>query len=85
VEAVKEGRVDHRGRERREQVTRLDERVHRLVDIADEDHRGVGAHGVAAPCEGALRLKKEEGLPFLHAWVIINSLLQFQISGAVYV
>ena len=42
VEAVEEGRVDHRLRERGEQVARLDQRIDRLVDVADEDHRGVG-------------------------------------------
>ena len=53
VEAVEEGRVDHRLGERGEQVARLHQRIHRLVDVADEDHRGVGVDRVTATGERA--------------------------------
>ena len=51
VEAVEEGRVDHRFWERGKQVARLDQRIDRLVDVADEDHRGIGVDGIPATGE----------------------------------
>ena len=51
VEAVEEGRVDHRLGERGQQVARLHQRIHRLVDVADEDHRGIGVDGITATGE----------------------------------
>ena len=32
-------------------MARLDQRVYRLVDVADEDHRRIGVHLVATPGE----------------------------------
>ena len=51
VEAVEERRVDHHLGERGEEVAGLDQGVHRLVDVADEDHRGVGVDRVTATGE----------------------------------
>ena len=50
VEAIEEGGVDHALRERRQQVAGLHQRVHRLVDVADEDHAGGGLD--RHPCRG---------------------------------
>ena len=55
MEAVEEGGVDHRLRERGEQVARLDQRIDGLVDVADEDHRGVGVDDIATTGERARR------------------------------
>ena len=48
MEAVEESRVDHRLREWGEEMTRLHQRIDRLVDIANEHHRGVGVDRITA-------------------------------------
>ena len=51
MEAVEESRVDHRLREWGEEMTRLHQRIDRLVDIANEHHRGVGVDRITATGE----------------------------------
>src|SRR4051812_33330483 len=48
MKAVEKGRVDHRVREGSEQVARLHERVHWLVDVTDKDHGSVCSDRISA-------------------------------------
>ena len=78
VEAVEEGRVDHGLGERGEQVARLDQRVHRLVDVADEDHRGVGVDRVPATGE---RTRGHVVLHDLHAVLVLERDARHFVEG----
>ena len=53
MEAIEEGRIDHRFRERRQQMAGLDQGLDTLVDVADKHHGGFCLDGITTTGEGS--------------------------------